>query len=63
MGEYPQLLHTVHDCTNALNSRSSIRSCSGFATAAATSLLPGGRPDAHWLVLADTRGLRQIAFH
>jgi catechol 2,3-dioxygenase-like lactoylglutathione lyase family enzyme len=63
MAEYPQLLHTVIDTTNARQLAEFYRELLGLR------YRPGDEPpadgtsdDADWLVLVDTQGVRKLAF-
>jgi catechol 2,3-dioxygenase-like lactoylglutathione lyase family enzyme len=63
MAEYPQLLHTVVDTTNARQLAEFYRELLGLR------YRPGDEPpadgtsdDADWLVLVDTQGVRKLAF-
>ena len=63
MGEYPQLLDTVLDCTNARELSEFYRQLLGVRYRSGDEPPTDGTPDdADWLVLTDTDGLRKLAF-
>lgn len=63
MGEYPQLLHTVLDCTNARELAEFYRQLLGVRYRSGDEPPTDGTPDdADWLVLTDANGLRKLAF-
>lgn len=63
MGEYPQLLHTVLDCTNARELAEFYRQLLGVHYRSGDEPPTDGTPDdADWLVLTDAHGLRKLAF-
>ena len=63
MGEYPQLLDTVLDCTNARELAEFYRQLLGMRYRSGDEPPTDGTPDdADWLVLTDANGLRKLAF-
>ena len=63
MGEYPQLLDTVLDCTNARELAEFYRQLLGMRYRSGDEQPTDGMPDgADWLVLTDANGLRKLAF-
>ena len=63
MGEYPQLLNTVLDCTNAGELAEFYRQLLGVRYRNGDEPPTDGTPDdADWLVLTDANGLRKLAF-
>lgn len=61
MGEYPQLLHTVLDCTNARELAEFYRQLLGVRYRSGDEPPTDGTPDdADWLVLTDANGLRKL---
>ena len=63
MGEYPQLLNTVLDCTNARELAEFYRQFLGVRYRSGDEPPTDGTPDdAHWLVLTDANGVRKLAF-
>jgi len=63
MGEYPQLLDTVLDCTNARELAEFYRQLLGMRYRSGDEQPTDGTPDgADWLVLTDANGLRKLAF-
>ncbi|MBC7597258.1 MAG: VOC family protein [Kineosporiaceae bacterium] len=63
MGEYPQLLDTVLDCTNARELAEFYRQLLGLRYRSGDEQPTEGTPDgADWLVLTDANGLRKLAF-
>ena len=63
MGEYPQLLDTVLDCTNARELAEFYRQLLGLRYRSGDGQPTDGTPDgADWLVLTDANGLRKLAF-
>ena len=63
MGEYPQLLDTVLDCTNARELAEFYRQLLGLRYRSGDEQPTDGTPDgADWLVLTDANGLRKLAF-
>ena len=63
MGEYPQLLDTVLDCTNARELAEFYRQLLGMRYRSGDEQPTDGTPGgADWLVLTDANGLRKLAF-
>ena len=63
MGEYPQLLDTVLDCTNVRELAEFYRQLLGMRYRSGDEPPTDGTPDdADWLVLTDANGLRKLAF-
>jgi len=63
MGEHPQLLDTVLDCTNARELAEFYRQLLGMRYRSGDEQPTDGTPDgADWLVLTDANGLRKLAF-
>ena len=63
MGEYPQLLHTVLDCTNARELAEFHRQLLGLHYRNGDERpTDGTADDADWLVLTDAHGLPKLAF-
>ena len=63
MHEYPQLLHTVLDCTNARELAEFYRQLLGLHYRVGDEPPMDGAPDdADWLVLVDAGGARKLAF-
>jgi catechol 2,3-dioxygenase-like lactoylglutathione lyase family enzyme len=63
MGEYPRLLHTVLDTTNARELAEFYRQLLGLRYRPGDEPPADGAPDdADWLVLVDADGNRELAF-
>ena len=63
MGEYPHLLDTVLDCTNARELAEFYRQLLGMRYRSGDEPPADGTvDDADWLVLTDANGLRKLAF-
>ncbi|GAA2153812.1 VOC family protein [Nocardioides koreensis] len=63
MGEYPQLLHTAIDTTDARGLAEFYRRLLGLGYRPGDEPPAAGVPDvADWLVLVDSRGARRLAF-
>ena len=63
MSEYPQLLDTVLDCTNARELAEFYRQLLGMRYHSSDEPPTDETPDdADWLVLTDANGLRKLAF-
>jgi catechol 2,3-dioxygenase-like lactoylglutathione lyase family enzyme len=63
MPDYPQLLHTVLDCTNARQLAEFYRNLLGLLYREGDERPADGSPDeADWLVLTDANGVRKLAF-
>jgi catechol 2,3-dioxygenase-like lactoylglutathione lyase family enzyme len=63
MAEYPRLLHTAVDTTNARQLAEFYRELLGLQYRPGDEPPADGRPDdADWLVLVDAQGVRQLAF-
>jgi catechol 2,3-dioxygenase-like lactoylglutathione lyase family enzyme len=63
MSEYPQLLDTVLDCTNARELAEFYRQLLGMRYRSGDEPPTDETPDdADWLVLTDANGLRKLAF-
>ena len=63
MGEYPHLLDTVLDCTNARELAEFYRQLLGMRYRSGDeSPADGTLDDSDWLVLTDANGLRKLAF-
>jgi catechol 2,3-dioxygenase-like lactoylglutathione lyase family enzyme len=63
MAEYPRLLHTALDATDARQLAEFYRELAGLRYRPGDEPPADGTPDdADWLVLVDARGVRQLAF-
>lgn len=63
MAEYPRLLHTAVDATDARQLAEFYRELLGLRYRPGDEPPADGTPDdADWLVLVDARGVRQLAF-
>lgn len=63
MTRYPQLLHTVLDCTSPRELAEFYRELLGLRYRPGDAPPPDGRgDDADWLVLVDWAGVRRLAF-
>jgi catechol 2,3-dioxygenase-like lactoylglutathione lyase family enzyme len=63
MAEYPQLLHTVLDCTDARELAEFYRQLLGLRYRSGDEPPADGSPEqADWLVLTDANGDRKLAF-
>jgi len=63
MAEYPRLLHTALETTNARQLAEFYRELLGLRYRPGDEPPADGAPDdADWLVLVDARGVRQLAF-
>jgi catechol 2,3-dioxygenase-like lactoylglutathione lyase family enzyme len=63
MAEYPRLLHTVLDTTQARELAEFYRQLLGLRYRPGDELPRDGSPDeADWLVLVDSEGVRKLAF-
>ena len=63
MTEYPQLLHTALDCTDARELAEFYRQLLGLRYRNGDEPPADGSPDdADWLVLTDANGVRKLAF-
>jgi catechol 2,3-dioxygenase-like lactoylglutathione lyase family enzyme len=63
MTEYPQLLHTALDCTDARELAEFYRQLLGLRYRDGDEPPSDGSPDdADWLVLTDANGVRKLAF-
>ena len=63
MAEYPRLLHTAVDTTNARQLAEFYRELLGLEYRPGDEPPADGKPDdADWLVLVDSQGVRKLAF-
>jgi catechol 2,3-dioxygenase-like lactoylglutathione lyase family enzyme len=63
MAEFPQLLHTALDTTDARGLAEFYRELLGLSYRPGDEPPPAGQPDdADWLVLVDAAGARKLAF-
>ena len=63
MGEFPELLHTALDCTDARQLAEFYRLLLGLRYRSGDEPPVDGSPDeADWLVLTDADGVRKLAF-